>query len=845
MAGGMTQNDTHAALKQLVWPMRLTLIGLWAERLARAFWPLWTVLITALAALAFGVQDYGPVAMVWGGLGVVGLAALLALVVGLRRFHRPTPAEALTRLDTTLPGRPIAALQDTQAIGTTDPASMAVWQAHLARMAARAAGAKPVAPDLRLSSRDPYALRYLGLTALVMALLFGSLWRVASLSGMAPGAAEAMQGPTWEGWAQPPAYTGKPSLYLNDITAETLTLPAGSRIQLRTYGEVGALSVTQSVSGIVDAAAKAPDVPVDGTKGLHDFVVLQTGKLSIDGPGGRAWQIIATPDTGPTIAVKGEVGRESDGRFKQGFTATDDYGVTSGQVTIALDLSQVDRRFGLTIDPEPMEPVVLDLPLPLTGKRTDYTETLIDDLSEHAFANLPVILTFAVNDAAGQTGTADPLAMTLPGKRFFDPLAAAIIELRRDILWNRANAPTTTMILKAITNRPEGFIRNEAVGMRLRVALRDLDVNATDLTTEKRDALAKELWALALLVEEGDLANALERLRRSQDKLDEAIRNGASPEEIEKLMQEMQQALNEYTRELAEQSKRDPNQQQQQNTEGMQFSADQMQQMLDKLEQLMKEGRTAEAAELMEKLRQLMENMQVTEGEGGQGQGQGKSMQGLSETLRDQQGLSDDAFRDLQQGQQEGQPGEGQNPGQEQQGEGQDGQGEGQEQGSLTDRQRSLRERLNDLQSGQLPGDGSKEGEAGRQELDRAGRAMEEAEQALRDGDLPGAMDRQADAMEALREGMRNFGDALAQEQRQQGTAQQGDQPGAPDPNGQRDPLGRDPGNSARIGSDRNMLQEDPGRRAQALLDEIRRRSGEQTRPGEELDYLRRLLDMF
>ncbi len=837
MAGGMTETDTHAALKRLVWPMRLTLIGLWAERLARAFWPLWTVVISALAALAFGVQDYGPVAWVWGGLGVVALAVVVALVLGLRKFRKPTAADAMTRLDATLAGRPIAALQDTQAIGTTDPASMAVWQAHLARMAARAAGAKPVAPDLRLSSRDPFALRYVGLTALVMALLFGSLWRVVSVSGMAPGTAEAMQGPTWEGWAQPPAYTGKPSLYLNDITAETLTLPAGSRIQLRTYGEVGALTVMQSVSGIVDPAPEAPDAPVDGTKGVHDFVVLQSGKLAIDGPGGRTWQIIATPDVGPTVAVKGEVGREADGRFKQGFTATDDYGVTSGQVTIALDLSQVDRRFGLTIDPEPFEPVVLDLPLPLTGKRTDYTETLIDDLSEHAFANLPVILTFAVNDAAGQTGTAPPLAITLPGKRFFDPLAAAIIELRRDILWNRANAPTTTMILKAITNKPEGFIRNEAVGMRLRVALRDLDANATNLTTEKRDALAKELWAIALLVEEGDLADALERLRRSQDKLDEAIRNGASPEEIEKLMQEMQQALNEYTRELAEQAQRDPNQQQQQNTEGMQFSADQMQEMLDKLEQLMKEGRTAEAAELMEKLRQLMENMQVTQGQG-QGQGQGKSMQGLSETLRDQQGLSDDAFRDLQQGQQEGQPGQGQKPGQ-------GGEGEGQDQGSLTDRQRGLRERLNDLQSGQLPGDGSKEGEAGRNELDRAARAMEEAEKALRDGDLPGAMDRQADAMEALREGMRNFGDALAQEQRQQGTAQQGDQPGAPDPNGQRDPLGRDPGNSARIGSDGNMVQEDPGRRAQALLDEIRRRSGEQTRPGEELDYLRRLLDMF
>ena len=36
-----------------------------------------------------------------------------------------------------------------------------------------------------------------------------------------------------------------------------------------------------------------------------------------------------------------------------------------------------------------------------------------------------------------------------------------------------------------------------------------------------------------------------------------------------------------------------------------------------------------------------------------------------------------------------------------------------------------------------------------------------------------------------------------------------------------------------------------PFRRAQELFDEIRRRSGEQSRPEVELDYLRRLLDRF
>jgi hypothetical protein len=288
----------------------------------------------------------------------------------------------------------------------------------------------------------------------------------------------------------------------------------------------------------------------------------------------------------------------------------------------------------------------------------------------------------------------------------------------------------------------------------------------------------------------------------------------------------------------------------------MQMSGDQLQEMLDELQRLMEEGRTAEAQELMEMLRQLMENMQVAQGEG-QGQGQGgpgqQAMRELQDTLRGQQGLSDEAFRDLQDGQegnegnrpgQQGQQGEGQQPGEnEGQGEGQ-GEGEGQ---SLAQRQQELRDRLGQLQGGQLPGDGSERGEEGRRQLDRAGRAMEEAEDALREGDLSGALDRQAEAMEAMRDGMQQFGEALAENQQQQdGNAEQGQEFGQADPNGQRDPLGREPGNSARIGSDRNMLQgEDVYRRAQDLLDEIRRRSGDQARPEGEREYLRRLLDMF
>jgi hypothetical protein len=170
----MTGPKTQPPLKSLVWPMRLTLAGLWAERLARAFWPLWSLLLVTLAALAFGVQDLGPLHYAQAAGAVVVILGLMLVARGLKTFRKPTALDALDRLDTTMPGRPIATLRDTQALGASDPASFAIWQAHQERMAARAAGARPVQPDLKLSSRDRFSLRYVALTAFVMAALFGS-----------------------------------------------------------------------------------------------------------------------------------------------------------------------------------------------------------------------------------------------------------------------------------------------------------------------------------------------------------------------------------------------------------------------------------------------------------------------------------------------------------------------------------------------------------------------------------------------------------------------------------------------------------------------------------------------
>src|SRR5690606_38535112 len=262
--------------------------------------------------------------------GVVGLLALVALIRGFRKFRRPTADEALIRLDASLPGRPIATLRDYQAIGVADAQSAAVWRVRLARMAEKARAARAVPPDLQLASRDRWSLRYVALTAAVMAALFGSFWRAAEVVAIGAGPAQAIpSGPVWEGWARPPAYTGKPVLYLNDITAGDFEVPVGSRIQIRIYGDSEGPQIEQTIAQVAPPAPEgevASAIP-EGLKGLTELVVSQSGRLAIGGPGGREWQVTATPDMAPQIAVSGEMGREADGRFKQEFKASDDYGV--------------------------------------------------------------------------------------------------------------------------------------------------------------------------------------------------------------------------------------------------------------------------------------------------------------------------------------------------------------------------------------------------------------------------------------------------------------------------------------------------------------------------------------
>jgi len=245
-------------------------------------------------------------------------------------------------------------------------------------------------------------------------------------------------------------------------------------------------------------------------------------------------------------------------------------------------------------------------------------------------------------------------------------------------------------------------------------------------------------------------------------------------------------------------------------------------------------------------MQSMLENLQMAR-PGAQGEeGDDDMMSALDELgdmIRKQQQLRDKTYKE----------------GQDSRGDRNQRGGKGKQQmGDLRQDQQALKDRLNKLLE-QLrqrglgnPDQGQKgEGEKGQggemDELGGAGDAMGQAEGELGEGDAEGAVGSQGRALDAMRKGAQG----LAQQMQKNGQGM-GQGPGQPGRNGRQraeqntDPLGR-PLRGRDYGDD--VTVKVPGeidaQRARRILEELRKRFGESTRPQIELDYIERLLKDF
>src|SRR6185295_3417846 len=104
------------------------------------------------------------------------------------------------------------------------------------------------------------------------------------------------------------------------------------------------------------------------------------------------------------------------------------------------------------------------------------------------------------------------------------------------------NRAKVTNALDALTIAPEK-LENSGVYLGLRVGYNRL-VNAH--SDDDLRGVLDYLWSMARAIEDGDMSDAEQRLQAAREALEQALKDGASDEEIARLTNELRQAMQEF-----------------------------------------------------------------------------------------------------------------------------------------------------------------------------------------------------------------------------------------------------------------------------------------------------------
>ena len=871
--------------------VRLSTLALFFERLWPRLWILFGLgAVLATLSLAGVFLAMSP-AIHYAVLGAFALAALGALVYAAR-IPWPTREEAIRRIErrSGVAHRPATSYEDTLTAHSDNPVTQKLWQAHRDRLARAIERLRVGRPSPRADRFDPLAIRALALLILIPTaglVSGGFIDRLSSAFRLSKGGDRAET--RVDVWVTPPAYTALPPIMLADGSqptpvsqeasgkAKLYEIPAKSVLTFRGTGFRGsdlALEVLETASA--EPARVVSDPPKDKDKiDISEVRFELKNSARVRALAGKQelgqWTFDVTPDALPKIALNKDWSQTLKGSLKLSYKGEDDYGVATAVARVKQaqgddgDPSKAWARHAPLKGPRlPLErPPVLNLKIP-AGAEKNFEASSLLDLGAHPWAGQIVDLWLEATDVAGQVGKSETVRLMLPSRRFNKPLARALIEQRRKLAEDSRNRPMVVRALDALTIEPEGFIEKPAIYLSMRSVFHRLE---RENTREVINSSIRQLWDLALKIEDGALSDAEKDLKDAQDRLAKALENGASEEEIKALMQELKQAMNKYMEEMQKNAKNDGENGEDQQGEKRQLTQEDIDQMMRDLEESAKNGAREEAEKLLSEMREMMDNMRAGQKSAQERENDErakemlKKLDQLSDMSGKQQKLMDDTFEQQrgQQGEpqkggkkggpnnvrQQGKAGDKGAPGQQndsQEGaQGQRGnspqQGMGEEQrpdgrGGLKDRQSNLRKNLEKLQS-----ELEELGSGGSQRMKDAEEAMKKAEESLEKGDLENATEAQGQALDQMRQSAQQ----MAEQMRKDANQRRGRNSEA-----RRDPLDRpqrsegpDLGNSVKVP---NAID---AQRAREILEELRKRSSEALRPPIELDYIERLLKRF
>ena len=632
-----------------------------SRRPGRPLWPSLALLGAFLIVSLFGLWALLPGWL--HGLGLLAFLAGLACLDAVARARawrwpdhtrRAAPAGAGQRA-----AAPAAALARRPALGRRRrPATRLLWRAPPGAAGAGAAQAAGRAAALR-----PAAARSLGAARGAAAAAAGGAGR-----GGRHGAGAAGAGVRAAARATAAAaYRSRLTVW---VTPPTLHRPAAgaARGQRPTAARRGAVQEPPTGRACPPAARRWPSCTTSGpprsasrsasTRQTEPFAAIgedsaeasldhrALGRSCVIGSAGEtlgSWRSRRSPTRPPTIAFAEPPAATHRGVLRSQFQASDDYGVDQHRACCSTGRAKARSRSGIEL----MRPA---------GGTTEMDDSAYLDLTPHPWAGLPVVVRLEAVDGIDQHGLSEPQELVLPARPFQHPVARAIIEQRRHLAAEPEQREEVVAALDQLSRAPALFQNDNAVYLALRSAAVRLSVRST---SRRRWTTSWRCCGTPRCTSRTAAVARRARAARAPGGAPGALAEGASDEELERLMAELQRALNEYLDAPAwsrrsrwrieqQQTPIDPN--------AIQVERQDLQQMLDTIREMIKTGAREAAQQMLAQLQELLENLQVAQN--GQMQQGEQMMSQLQQMIQRQQDLLDQTFEMSRQRDQQGQQGQ-------------------------------------------------------------------------------------------------------------------------------------------------------------------------------------------
>ncbi len=874
---------------------------LWLESVVAHTWRpfFWVILFCGLWMLSipafFGPYTEGFIAIIF----FVGLAYLIKK--DLFSFQPPENKNIESTLErsSALPLGTIRALYDTLS-NPKKHITRHLWEEAQENILRTLKSLRSPSINISLSRKDPSALRYLAVLFFISGLMVSqSEWKYKIIDGMFPVSPSyaLSQGKSTNIWITPPEYTQKPTIQLSGYGHfdDVLDIPEGSKIRIRVNNIFGKAFAPYLVNGdksqnmtYMEGGLYGIETTVNEGKRLiikQSFIPRSTLSYNyiIDQPP----EIISDISTKENETENTEIAEKPEqteppkpyefiekGQITFPLIVKDDYGVKDLKMEMNIDKVEGHLPLGETAQ---------ETRLVMSEPNDEFKITPVYDMTWHTWAGLPVTFEYTAIDHKGQTATLDKIHLVLPEREFKHPMAQSLIAMRKRLAWDYDESfMEISRNLESLLSAPDYFQNDKAIFLSIRSAasrLRYVDNAPQKKRIKAASSVISLLWDIAITIEDGNLSLAMRELRDARRALENALRDpDASEDEISRLMDNLREKTQQYFMEMQREM-------QKRMAEGEnipQFSPenfsqmitpDAMSQLMAEIEQALRDGDEQKAQELMSKLQRMLEmldpNMRAQ---------MPSDMQMMQEGINELQELIDRQETLLGQTKKQADTKLHQErfgdlppidmpsiekmlkdfgidtippapkrpePSPKKQGQKQDESAESNGEPSIPSAQesKSEQEALRYI-LGQLMLDAVEEIDEIPESMGKAEKEMRGSENRLGDNDPHGSIPHQEKAIEHLKESQEQLSQQLQQRMQQMiGIGMSGQSAGSRDPLGRQ--YGEDDTNGRNRDSDVKVPDEHEKKRVDEILRMLRERSGDRSRPDDELDYFRRLLRQF